>query len=292
MARFPFCWRNADWIQWGYLIRLGSCAVRVGIRDISGEKTRADLLVVKKGLAESREKARALIMAGAVEFDGIRAEKPGHLIPDSAHISVKKPYPPYVSRGGLKLESALDFFKLDVDGLTLIDVGASTGGFTDCLLQRGARRVIAVDVGYGQFHWKLRNDDRVRLIERQNIRHLLPEDLDEKINGAVIDVSFISLKLVIPPVSRLLLEDAFIIALIKPQFEVGKSNVGKGGVVRDPELHDMVIKDLYGFFKKLEWSIIGHIPSPILGPKGNREFLIYLKRNNQGRTSKYQLTLR
>ena len=238
---------------------------------------RADLLIVKKGFAESREKARALIMAGNVEFDGIRAEKPGHLIPSSAQVSMKTSSLPYVSRGGLKLESALDFFKLDVQGLTLLDIGASTGGFTDCLLQRGAQRIIAVDVGYGQFHWKLRNDDRVRLIERQNIRCLTPEDLNEEINGAVIDVSFISLKKVIHPVSKLLLGDAFIIALIKPQFEVGRSNVGKGGVVKDPELHGSVIKEMYEFFIKLEWNVIGHIPSPILGSKGNREFLIYLK---------------
>ena len=214
-------------------------------KNSSGEKIRADLLIVKKGLAESREKARALIMTGNVEFDGVRAEKPGHLIPSSAQVSIKASSHPYVSRGGLKLESALDFFKINVQGLTLLDVGASTGGFTDCLLQRGAQRIIAVDVGYGQFHWKLRNDVRVRLIERQNIRHLSPEDVNEEINGAVIDVSFISLKLVIPPVSMLLSADTFIVALIKPQFEVAEGDdllvIGKHRLLRIQKPFDPVI---------------------------------------------------
>jgi len=217
-------------------------------------------------------------MAGVVEVNGSRIDKPGHSVPASSDISLKESYPPYVSRGGLKLEAAIDHFSLDVKGKTLLDIGASTGGFTDCLLQRGAEKVITVDVGYGQLHWKLRQDPRVTVLEKRNIRHLKAGDLEEKINGAVIDVSFISLNLVLPPVSKLLLKEAFIIALIKPQFEVGRDHVGKGGVVHDPELHKEVIDSLSSFFKSLDWTIIGHIPSPILGPKGNREFLIYMKR--------------
>lgn len=242
------------------------------------DKIRLDLLLVQKGLAESREKARAMIMAGLVEVDHVRSDKPGHQIPASSTISLKQPYPPYVSRGGLKLEAALDAFSVDVAGKVLMDVGASTGGFTDCLLQRGAKKVIAVDVGYGQLHWRLRQDPRVLMLEKTNIRHLKPSDLKEQIHGAVIDVSFISLKLVVPPVSEHLLKKAFIIALIKPQFEVGKGQVGKGGVVRDPSLHQEVIGNLSRLFKDGSWTVVGHLPSPILGPKGNQEFLMYLTR--------------
>ncbi|MFC1868674.1 TlyA family RNA methyltransferase [Thermodesulfobacteriota bacterium] len=245
---------------------------------MSKDKIRLDLLLVQKGLAESREKAKALIMAGEVEVNKVRAEKPGHSVPLSSNISLKKPYPPYVSRGGLKLEAALDHFSINVEGLTLLDIGASTGGFTDCLLKRGVEKVIAVDVGYGQLHWKLRRDPRVTILEKKNARYLKPHDLKDKINGAVIDVSFISLKLVVPPVSRLLLDNSFIVALIKPQFEVGRHQVGKGGVVRDPLLHKEVNDCLSGFFENQNWSVTGLIPSPILGPKGNREFLIYMKR--------------
>ena len=201
---------------------------------------------------ESREKAKAMIMAGEVEVNGFRAEKPGHAVPVSADISLKSPYPPYVSRGGLKLEAALDHFSVNVDGFTLLDIGASTGGFTDCLLQHGAKQVIAVDVGYGQLHWKLRQDPRVKILEKINVRNIKPDDLQEHIDGAVMDVSFISLKLVIPPVSKLLLDKAFIIALIKPQFEVGRYQVGKGGVVRDPSLHREVVDSLGIFFKSLD----------------------------------------
>ena len=219
-----------------------------------------------------------MIMAGGVEVNGRPAEKPGVSYPISSEISIRQCDPPYVSRGGLKLEAALDHFSISVEGNTLMDIGASTGGFTDCLLKRGAQKVIAVDVGYGQLHWKLRNDPRVMILERCNVRHLKPHDLTESINGAVIDVSFISLRLVIPPVSSLLTEESFIIALIKPQFEVGKGRVGKGGVVRDPLLHRAVIDSLSEFSASQDWTVVGHIPSPILGPKGNREFLIYLKR--------------
>ncbi len=217
-------------------------------------------------------------MAGLVEVNKLPIEKPGHLTPISSDLSMKKPSPPYVSRGGLKLEAALDQFSVNVKGKVLLDVGSSTGGFTDCLLQRGAEKVIAVDVGYGQLHWKIRQDPRVVVLERTNIRYLRPEDLKDMINGAVIDVSFISLRIVVPPVSKLLLREAFIIALIKPQFEVGKGQVGKGGVVRDPCLHQEVIHKLSTFFENSGWTVLGNMDSPLMGPKGNREFFIALKR--------------
>jgi len=191
---------------------------------------------------------------------------------------VKRPRVTYVSRGGHKLEAAITHFSVDVVGRIMLDVGASTGGFTDCLLQHGARKVIAVDVGYGQLDWKLRQDPRVTVLERTNIRYLQPQTLDAIPHGAVIDAAFISLKQVIPAVMHLVADRAFVLALIKPQFEVGKGRVGKGGVVRDPALHQEVIEDLSRFFEGLNWHVMGYIPSPILGPKGNREFLIYLKR--------------
>jgi 23S rRNA (cytidine1920-2'-O)/16S rRNA (cytidine1409-2'-O)-methyltransferase len=229
-------------------------------------------------MVESREKARALIMAGEVAVDGRKVEKPGHSIPVDADVVLNLKTMPYVSRGGLKLAAGLDHFRIDVAGRVILDAGASTGGFTDCLLQRGAARVIAVDVGYGQLHWKLRKDPRVIIMERTNVRYLKPEDLPARPEGAVIDTSFISLRLVVPSVARLLPETAFILALVKPQFEVGKGRVGKGGVVRDPEQREAVIRDLTVFFHDSGWNTEGHIRSPILGPKGNQEFLILLKR--------------
>jgi len=241
-------------------------------------KIRLDQLLVQKCLAESREKARALVMSGVVEVEGTRVDKPGRLFPQSVSIVLKSKGHPYVSRGGKKLEAALKHFAVDVNGKTLLDVGASTGGFTDCLLRHGALRIIALDVGYGQLDWKLRQDPRVEVLEKTNIRFLMPKDLEGPIHGAVIDVSFISLKKVVPKVSDLLSDPAFIIALIKPQFEVGKGQVGKGGVVRDPRLHQEVVEDLSTFFLDTGWTVQGHIPSPILGPKGNREFLMYLTR--------------
>jgi len=237
-----------------------------------------DRLLVDRGLVGSREKARAMIMAGLVWVDGMRVDKPGHPVLDEAAITLKESRPPYVSRGGQKLEAALDHFSVGVRALTLLDVGASTGGFTDCLLKHGVRKVIAIDVGYGQLDWTLRQDPRVEVLEKTNIRYLNPQGLKALAHGAAIDVSFISLKQVVPPVSRLLVADAFIIALIKPQFEVGKGKVGKGGVVRDPLLHREVIEGLTRFFEDSGWQVRGHIPSPLLGPKGNREFLIYMTR--------------
>lgn len=241
-------------------------------------KIRLDQLLVQRCLAESREKAKALIMSGVVEVEGARVDKPGHVFSPSVTIVLKKKDHPYVGRGGKKLEAALRHFSVDVRGKTLLDVGASTGGFTDCLLLNGALRIIAVDVGYGQLDWKLRRDPRVEVLEKTNIRYLKSKDLKGPVHGAVIDVSFISLRQVVPPVSALLLEHTFIITLIKPQFEVGKGQVGKKGVVRDPKLHDEVLKRLSTFFQDSGWTVQGHIPSPILGPKGNREFLMYLTR--------------
>jgi 23S rRNA (cytidine1920-2'-O)/16S rRNA (cytidine1409-2'-O)-methyltransferase len=217
-------------------------------------------------------------MAGLVEVDNVRVDKAGALTPHTATISLKQDPSPYVSRGGQKLEAALRRFAVDVADKVLLDVGASTGGFTDCLLKHGARKVLAVDVGYGQLHWRLRQDRRVVVLERTNIRHLRPADLEDDVVGAVIDVSFISLRLVMPPLTGLLTKEAFVVALIKPQFEVGKGRVGKGGVVRDPSLHQEVIEELVGFFGDLGWTVAGQMPSPLLGPKGNREFLVHLTR--------------
>ncbi len=242
------------------------------------EKVRLDQLLFQKGLAESREKAKAIIMAGLVEVNDVRAEKPGHLTSLSSRVTIKKPYPPYVSRGGIKLEAALRQFSVEVHGKVILDVGASTGGFTDCLLQMGAKKVVAVDVGHGQLHWKLRQDPRVRALEKTNIRDLKPGDIEEVIDGAVIDVSFISLRLVVPAVAQHLKKEAFVIALVKPQFEAGKDQVGKGGVVRDPEIHGKVLSDLRLFFEGAGWRIEGCMASPILGPKGNKEFPLYLRR--------------
>ena len=237
---------------------------------------RLDEILVQRGLAPNRAKARALILAGVVEVEGRKTDKAGKSVPETAAIIVKEDPNPYVSRGGLKLEEALRHFAVDVQGLLILDVGASTGGFTDCLLSHGASKVVAVDVGYGQFAWKLRQDPRVTLLEKTNIRHL--GGLNEPPDGAVIDVSFISLKLVIPPVSRLLAQNAFVIALIKPQFEAGKGKVGKGGVIRDPSTHKAVVSEIEKFSSEAGWTVKGHIPSPVLGPKGNREFLMYLTR--------------
>lgn len=239
-------------------------------------KKRIDLLLVEQGLVKSRQRAQALILAGKVCVNGEIVDKAGAQVPVESTIAIRGKDIPYVSRGGLKLEAALDHFHLNVVGLACLDVGASTGGFTDCLLQRGASSVICVDVGYGQLDWTLRQDPRVTLHERTNIRYLKPDVLPSPVDLVTIDVSFISLRIVIPIVLKFLKPDGLIIALIKPQFEVGKGAVGKGGVVRDPQQHEAVIKELSMFFKDLGLEIHGVIPSPILGPKGNKEFLIFL----------------
>ena len=241
-------------------------------------KERLDKLLVERGLAPSRERARALIMAGLVVVDDHAVEKAGTPVPADAIIRLKGEDIPYVSRGGLKLEKALDAFGIDVSGLTLLDVGASTGGFTDCLLQRGARLVYAVDVGYGQLAWKLRTDARVVSLEKTNIRYLEPARLATVPDMAVIDASFISLDKVLPNTLRLIKDGGEIVALIKPQFEVGRGEVGKGGVVRDEKKHAAVIAAIRELAVTLGLEVLGVVESPILGPKGNREFLIHLRK--------------
>jgi 23S rRNA (cytidine1920-2'-O)/16S rRNA (cytidine1409-2'-O)-methyltransferase len=245
---------------------------------MTATKERLDKLLVERGLAPSRERARALIMAGQVVVNDHAADKAGLTVALDAAIRLKGADIPYVSRGGLKLEKALDAFAIDVRGLTVMDVGASTGGFTDCLLQRGAYKVYAVDVGYGQLAWKLRTDPRVVNLEKTNIRHLEPERLGEIPDMAVIDASFISLDKVLPNTIRLIAPGGVVVALIKPQFEVGKGEVGKGGVVRDEKKHAAVIDAIRELAQGLGLEVLGMVESPILGPKGNREFLIYLRK--------------
>ncbi len=240
-------------------------------------KVRLDILMFERGLAESREKARALIMSGVVFADGSKIDKPGTKISTEADIEIKGNKLIYVSRGGLKLSRALEYFEIDVNGKIAADIGASTGGFTDCLLQNGASVVYAIDVGYGQLAWKLRNDNRVIVMERTNIRYVKPEMLSDKLDFATIDVSFISLTKVLPAVKELMSDDGEIICLIKPQFEAGKEKVGKKGVVRDPVIHIEVIDFLCNHIsKELNFKLKGLTYSPIRGPEGNIEYLIYL----------------
>ncbi len=246
---------------------------------VSQNKHRLDSILVAKGLVKSRQRAQAMIMAGKVLVNDRLVDKPGFYVSPNAMVELKGPDIPYVSRGGLKLEAALHKLQLDVTGSLCIDVGASTGGFTDCLLQHGAERVYAVDVGYGQLAWKLRQDPRVIVIERTNVRHMADDTIPAPVDLVTIDVAFISLKIVVPVIVKFLKPDASILALIKPQFEVGKNQVGKGGVVREPELHQQVIKDLSDFFGSLKLTAQSVHPSPLLGPKGNREFFIFLKKS-------------
>ncbi len=241
------------------------------------KKQRLDLFMVEKGLVKSRQRAQALIIGGKVLVNNQLADKSGVLVLSDDRIVIKGTDMPYVSRGGLKLEAALIKNSIAVNGWTCLDVGASTGGFTDCLLQNGASTVFAVDVGYGQLAWKLRQDPRVVVIERTNIRHMPPQVITRPIDLVTIDVSFISLKIVVPAITHLLKKEAEILALIKPQFEVGKGKVGKGGVVRDTALHSEVIRDLKTFFTENRLICNSVIPSPVLGPKGNQEFIIWLK---------------
>jgi 23S rRNA (cytidine1920-2'-O)/16S rRNA (cytidine1409-2'-O)-methyltransferase len=238
-------------------------------------KQRLDRLLVERGLAESREKAQALIMAGAVLVDGQKALKPGHAIDTASQIAVTGKAP-FVSRGGIKLAAALEEFGIDVAGRVCLDVGSSTGGFTDCLLQRGAGRVHAVDVGAGQLDWKLRNDARVMVHEGINARHLRFEDIGELVDLATFDVSFISVTLILPVVAPILRPEGCMVILIKPQFEVGKGQVGKGGIVRSPELHREACVRVESAVKRLgfETSIM---QSPITGAEGNQEFLLYAR---------------
>lgn len=244
-------------------------------------KQRLDTLVLERGLAESIEKARALIMAGQVVVDDHTFDKAGQLVAGDVEVRLKGETLPYVSRGGLKLRRALDEFALSVNGVVALDVGASTGGFTDCLLQGGAARVFAVDVGYGQLAWKLQQDRRVVSMEKTNIRYVTPDQLPEVPELAVIDASFISLTKVLPATVSLLKPGGRIIALIKPQFEVNKGEVGKGGIVRDPAAHVKVIDDVRQTATDLGLTVCGLCDSPITGADGNREFLILLHMGEQ-----------
>ena len=239
---------------------------------------RLDQKLVELGHFESREKARATIMSGLVFVNGQRADKPGMAVKDDAKVEVRGAACPYVSRGGFKLEKALRVFPVSPEGLTCIDCGASTGGFTDCLLQNGAKKVYAVDVGYGQLAWQLRNDGRVVCMERTNIRYVAPEQIGEPCSLAVMDLSFISLKLVLPPVFSLLEPDGEVICLVKPQFEAGRGKVGKKGVVRDSAVHVEVLENFLQYAADAGYTVMGLDYSPIRGPEGNIEYIAWLKK--------------
>ena len=241
-------------------------------------KQRLDILLVEKGLCESREKAKALIMAGQVFVDGQKCDKAGENVDIEKVPEIRGETLRYVSRGGLKLEKALNTFPIDLNGKICMDIGASTGGFTDCMLQNGAKKVFAVDVGYGQFSWKLRNDERVVNMERTNIRYVKPEDIGVALDFASVDVSFISLKLVLPVLYELLADNGEAVALIKPQFEAGRGQVGKKGVVRDINIHYSVVEAVLAFAESIGFSVCGLSFSPIKGPEGNIEYLAYLKK--------------
>jgi 23S rRNA (cytidine1920-2'-O)/16S rRNA (cytidine1409-2'-O)-methyltransferase len=241
-------------------------------------KDRLDKIIVQRGLVKSRERARALIMGGKVFVAGIKAEKAGSMLDSDAEILVKEDIP-YVSRGGLKLEAALFFFKVDPAGKVVMDIGCSTGGFTDCVLKRGARKVYAVDVGYGQFDWSLRKDPRVALFEKTNVRYLDRERIPEPIDLALVDVSFISLLNVLPKVVEFLGDAGEVLALVKPQFEVGKGMVGKGGIVREESSRLAAVESVKEGAEKMGYRTRGLFESPVSGQKGNREYFLYLGRN-------------
>ena len=243
-------------------------------------KIRLDVYLTENGMTSSRERAKALIMAGQVYVKNQKCDKAGTMLDENEkNVEIRGEQLKYVSRGGLKLEKAMKDFPVVLDGKTTMDIGASTGGFTDCMLQNGAKKVFAVDVGYGQFAWKLRNDPRVVNMERTNIRYVTPDDIGETIDMASIDVSFISLKLVLPAAYNLLSDDGEIVALIKPQFEAGKGQVGKKGVVKDKNIHFEVIRTVLDFASENGFSVLGLSYSPIKGPEGNIEYLTYLKKS-------------
>lgn len=244
-------------------------------------KERLDVLLVKKGLADSREKAKAILMSGIVYVNNQKEDKAGAMFEDTVLIEVRGNTLPYVSRGGLKLEKAVKVYGLDFTGFTCMDVGASTGGFTDCMLQNGAAKVYSVDVGHGQLDWKLRNDPRVVCMEKTNVRYLKPEDIGEEVDFVSIDVSFISLSKIFPAVREVMKEGAGMVALIKPQFEAGREKVGKKGVVREKATHLEVIREVTASAKTLGFRILGLDYSPIRGPEGNIEYLLYLEKPAQ-----------
>ena len=240
-------------------------------------KKRLDVLLVERGFAETRTKAQAIIMSGLVYVAGQKADKPGMSFEESADIEVRGATCPYVSRGGLKLEKALRDFGVDPTGYVCSDSGASTGGFTDCLLQQGAKKVFAIDVGYGQLDWKIRSDPRVVVMERTNVRYVTPDQLGEPLDLSVVDVSFISLRIVLPVIKTFLKQNSGqVLCLIKPQFEAGKEKVGKKGVVRDPAVHKEVLDDFVSLTKEIDFKIRGLTFSPVKGPEGNIEFLAHL----------------
>ena len=243
------------------------------------KKTRLDVLLTERGMQESRQKAQATIMAGIVFVNGQRVDKPGTQVPNDAEIEVRGHVMPYVSRGGLKLEKAMKSFPLTLQDKICADIGASTGGFTDCMLQNGAKKVYAVDVGYGQLDWKLRNDERVVCLERTNARYITHEEIPDTLDFASIDVSFISLKLIFPALYQLLSDTGEIACLIKPQFEAGKEKVGKKGVVRDPKVHLEVLENFLNHAKENHFTVVDVTYSPIRGPEGNIEYLGYLRKN-------------
>lgn len=245
-------------------------------------KERLDVLLVSRGLAESREKAKAIIMSGNVYVDGQKEDKAGSNFPAEAVIEVRGNTLKYVSRGGLKLEKAMENFDVTLAGKICMDVGSSTGGFTDCMLQNGAVKVYAVDVGHGQLAWKLRNDERVVCMEKTNIRYVTPEDVADKINFLSIDVSFISLTKVLGPVKELLSDDGQIVCLIKPQFEAGREKVGKHGVVRDSAVHLEVIEKVIDFAISIGFEVLNLEFSPVKGPEGNIEYLLHLQKHTEG----------
>ena len=244
-------------------------------------KIRLDHLLVERGIAPTRERARAVILSGMVRVGEERVDKAGALVARDAEVRFLREDHPYVSRGGLKLKGALDHFGISVRGRICLDVGASTGGFTDCLLQEGAARVYAVDVGYGQLAWRLRQDHRVVSLERTNIRYFDGRGLDQTIDFATIDASFISLRLVVPAVLRLTGERSAILALIKPQFEVGREEVQKKGVVKSPALHARVLEEMKAFFRSLDLDVRGTVESALQGPAGNREFFLYAAKSGR-----------
>ncbi len=245
-------------------------------------KERLDVLLVKNGLAESREKAKAIIMSGIVYVDGQKEDKAGTTFEETAKLEVRGATLRYVSRGGLKLEKAMTHFGVELSGKVCMDVGASTGGFTDCMLQNGAVKVYAVDVGHGQLAWKLRNDPRVVCMEKTNIRYVTPEDIEEPVEFASIDVSFISLTKVLGPVKELLTENGQIVCLIKPQFEAGREKVGKKGVVREKSTHLEVIEMVISFAVSIGFEVMNLEYSPIKGPEGNIEYLLHLQNHRAG----------
>lgn len=243
-------------------------------------KERIDILLVEKGLIESREKAKRIIMEGAVYIDSQRVDKPGEKVDIDSNIIVKGNPIPYVSRGGLKLEKAIEVFGINLKDKIALDIGASTGGFTDCMLKNNASKVYAIDVGYGQLDWKLRNDSRVVVKERTNIRHMKENDIGEKADFSSIDVSFISLKLVLPVAKNLLKDDGEIVALIKPQFEAGRDKVGKKGIIKDSKVHKDVIRDIYDFCSSIDLFINNITFSPIKGTTGNIEYLAHINKDS------------